>query len=258
VYSVGFSTLPTYYQANGNPFAAYFTALHAGIDSTADSDVDSASGKTGQYTILLGQYNPTVDAGIVLGFALPSSDLTAYATLNSSNSVKVSWTTISEMNTSMFEILRSVDGKNFEKVATHSASGNTNGATNYSINDDISKLTKKDVIYYRVKLIDMDGKFSLSNVVNVKLAESTVDATVYPSPFSQYLNVLYTAEAEGQINIRMTDMNGRVISEKIADLTAGRNIVTIDQLQHLSAGMYSIMITDLETNVKTYFKVSKQ
>ncbi|MCC7030563.1 MAG: carboxypeptidase regulatory-like domain-containing protein, partial [Chitinophagaceae bacterium] len=258
VYSVGFSTLPTYYQGNGNPFAAYFTTLHAGIDSTADSDVDSVSGKTGQYTILLGQYNPTVDAGIVLGFALPASDLTAYATLNDVNSVKVSWTTITEVNTDRFEIQRSLDGKSFETVAQQSASGTTHGATDYSINDDIAHITKKDVIYYRVMLIDMDGKYSLSNVVNVKLAESSADATVYPSPFTQYVNVLYTAEAVGQISIRMTDMNGKVVSEQLADLTVGKNVITVGQLQHLSTGMYSIMITDLETNVKTFFKVTKQ
>ncbi len=265
IYSVGFSTLPVYYQAgsayqpNNKPYATLFTALHAaGVDSTADSDVDSASGKTGQYVIALGEYNPTVDAGIVLAFPLPALDLTAFASLNDNNSVKVSWTTLTEINTSMFEIQRSLDGKAFETVATTNASGVTHGTTNYSINDNISNVSKKDVIYYRVKLVDLDGQFSFSNIVNVKVVEAEADATVYPSPFSNYLNIVYTSEINSQIAVKVMDMNGKVVTDKLADLTPGKNIITIDNLHNLSAGMYSVQITDLETNTKTYFKVTKQ
>ncbi|MBK9481371.1 MAG: T9SS type A sorting domain-containing protein [Bacteroidetes bacterium] len=130
--------------------------------------------------------------------------------------------------------------------------------TNYSIDDDISNISKKAIIYYRVKLVDIDNQFSLSNVVHVKLVEAEIDATVYPSPFTQYVNVLYTSELDGQVNIKMMDMNGKVIADKLVDLTPGKNILTIDNLQTLSTGMYSIQITDLETNTKTYFKVTKE
>ena len=53
-YSVGFSTLP----AN-----AIFTKKDIGADGT-DSDADPVTGKTVAYTLVGGQYNPTVDAGI--------------------------------------------------------------------------------------------------------------------------------------------------------------------------------------------------
>lgn len=72
------------------------------------------------------------------------------------------------------------------------------------------------------------------------------------------MNVLYTSELDGQVNIKMMDMNGKVIADKLVDLTPGKNILTIDNLQTLSTGMYSIQITDLETNTKTYFKVTKE
>ncbi|MBK7041375.1 MAG: carboxypeptidase regulatory-like domain-containing protein [Bacteroidetes bacterium] len=257
-YSVGFSTIPVFYQPNGKPYGSTFTFHHAGTDSTLDSDADLMTGRTGQYDLQLVEYNPTVDAGITLLIPLPALELTAFATLNNNNSVKVSWKTVTEMNTSKFEIQRSLDGKVFETVATTNASGNTHGETNYSIDDDISNISKKAIIYYRVKLVDIDNQFSLSNVVHVKLVEAEIDATVYPSPFTQYVNVLYTSELDGQVNIKMMDMNGKVIADKLVDLTPGKNILTIDNLQTLSTGMYSIQITDLETNTKTYFKVTKE
>ncbi len=117
--------------------------------------------------------------------------------------------------------------KVFETVATTNASGNTHGETNYSIDDDISNISKKAIIYYRVKLVDIDNQFSLSNVVHVKLVEAEIDATVYPSPFTQYVNVLYTSELDGQVNIKMMDMNGNMIEMegmKMQNQEMGRHV----------------------------------
>jgi hypothetical protein len=255
-YSVGFSTLPTFYHSNGLPYTVSFTNGNVGGNDSLDSDADQL-GRTGNYTIGLGEYNPTVDGGIILAFPLPALELTAFATLNNANSVKVSWRTVKETNTSLFDIERSEDGKVFTKVATTNASGETHGETMYSINDDITQLSKKDVIYYRVKLIDIDGQFTYSNVVNVKVVDDAIDATVFPSPFSNYLNLVYTTEVEGQINIKVIDMNGRMVVDKTADVLAGKNVITIDNLGNLAKGMYSIQIFDIESNVKTYFKVTK-
>ncbi len=255
-YSVGFSTLPTFYHSNGLPYTVSFTNGNVGGNDSLDSDADQL-GRTGNYTIGLGEYNPTVDGGIILAFPLPALELTAFATLNHANSVKVSWRTVKETNTSLFDVERSEDGKVFTKVATTNAGGETHGETMYSINDDISQLSKKDVIYYRVKLIDIDGQFTYSNVVNVKVIDDAIDATVYPSPFSNYLNLVYTTELEGQINIKVIDMNGKMVADKTADVLAGRNIITLDKLDNLAKGMYSIQIFDIESNVKTYFKVLK-
>ena len=255
-YSVGFSTLPTYYQPGGNPYSTYFTKKHIGANDDADNDAD-ATGKTAQYTIAIGEYNPTVDAGIFFGFPLPALELKASANLIENNNVNVSWITNTEINTSIFEIERSTDNNIFEKVATQNASGNTTGITNYAIKDDISKLTKGDVIFYRVKLIDIDGKSYYSNTVNVKLISSDIDATVYPSPFSNNLNILYTSDVEDQINVSLIDMNGRVIYNDYSDLKIGKNVININNLDNLATGIYSIQIIAMNSNVKTYFKVIK-
>jgi hypothetical protein len=63
---------------------------------------------------------------------------------------------------------------------------------------------------------------------------------------------------DGQAQVKILDMNGRLVAEKLADLITGKNIITLDGLQNLATGIYSVQLTDLESNVKTYFKVTKE
>ena len=255
-FKVGFSTIPTYYQPNGKPYQSSFTLGNLGNDST-DSDVDAGTGITGTYTVVIGQYIPTVDAGIKLDFVLPALDLRAFAKMEANNLVNVSWKTEYETNTSHFEIERSLDAVEFVKVATKTASGTTIGTSNYAVNDDISTVQRKDVIYYRIKMVDQDGKFMYSNIVNVKTLETDGEIMVYPSPFTSYVNVLYQTDNSTTISIKITDINGNVVSSKSTDVTPGKNIISMDNLTALASGMYMIMITDTENGTNTFFKLTK-
>jgi protocatechuate 3,4-dioxygenase beta subunit len=256
-FKVGFSTLPVYYQPNGKQYQSSFTLTNLGSDST-DNDVDPGTGKTGTYVIAIGQYNPTVDAGIKLDFVLPALDLKAFATKDENNWVNVSWKTDYESNTSHFEIERSLDAISFEKVATKAASGTTIGTRNYAIKDDISAVQRKEIIYYRIKMIDLDGKSMYSNVVNVKTIETDAEIMVYPSPFTSNVNVIYQTDNATTLSIRVTDLNGNVVSSKFTEVTAGKNIITFENLSSLSTGIYMIMVSDTENGVNNFFKVTKQ
>jgi hypothetical protein len=184
--------------------------------------------------------------------------LKAFATKDENNWVNVSWKTDYESNTSHFEIERSLDAISFEKVATKAASGTTIGTRNYAIKDDISAVQRKEIIYYRIKMIDLDGKSMYSNVVNVKTIETDAEIMVYPSPFTSNVNVIYQTDNATTLSIRVTDLNGNVVSSKFTEVTAGKNIITFENLSSLSTGIYMIMVSDTENGVNNFFKVTKQ
>ncbi len=256
-YSVGFSTLPLYYQANGTPYQTSFTVKNAG-DSRFDSDANPITGRTDQYTINVGEYNATVDAGIMFGFVLPALELKAFANANPDNTVDVKWMTLTEVNSDHFEIERSMDASNFEKIAVHEASGNTIGRTEYKIKDKLVGVNHKDVIYYRIKMIDSDGKHSYSNVAMVKLNTNEAEVAVYPSPFTSNLNIQYQSFVSTILSIRITDMNGKIVEDRIVDITEGKNIISIDNLSSLANGNYMVLILDTENGTRNFIKVMKQ
>lgn len=224
-----------------------------------NSDIDSSGKSPIFYIDVYGsgtdKDNLTIDAGYIDFVPLPVSDITASVVLENNIST-VRWSTTNEKNTDLFEIQRSIDSKVYYTIGSIKASGNTNGKTNYQISDNVSNFND-EVIYYKVKVIDIDKNFYFSNVVDTKLTKDISENLVYPSPFTDHVNVLYNIETEGEVSINITDINGRVISSKIVGVSAGENIIKVDNMNKLPNGLYFVKITDIQSNIKSHFKISK-
>ena len=161
------------------------------------------------------------------------------------------------MNSTHFEIERSIDGRNYVKVGPDvAAAGNSDGEKQYQLSDDVSGLSSP-VVYYRVKLLDTKGKYAYSNVSTVKLPENGAVIKVVPNPFISDLTVSVSVEKSASFGIRMLDMGGRTISNNTQKISREVPTVTLRNLNNLTRGVYLIEVTDLETGKKTVFKVEK-
>jgi hypothetical protein len=68
--------------------------------------------------------------------------------------------------------------------------GNSSSDRDYNYSDDISAVNGA-LIYYRLKMVDIDGQFKYSEIAVVRIAKSTAQAklTVYPNPVLSELRV---------------------------------------------------------------------
>jgi hypothetical protein len=228
-----------------------------GLNDALNSDVD-VTNKTAVVTLIAGEYNPNIDAGYYIGVPLPAKVLQAtLANMTSANTCEVSWYTKDEENTQRFEIERGVNSQEFEKVATHKASGQTFGLTNYSVVDDLSTVSSNAVVYYRIKLIDIDGKFTYSNVISAVRGSSNDALMIYPNPFENALNIDYVAESDDVLELTLTDLSGRVVSRMQKTITKGANKITWNNLGSLSSGQYYIRVSSLENGNSYLRKLNK-
>ncbi|HPG65077.1 MAG TPA: SdrD B-like domain-containing protein, partial [Saccharofermentans sp.] len=229
-------------------------ALNDGLNS----DID-ASNKTSLITLIAGTYNPNVDAGYYIGVPLPARELVAtIAIIQSDNACEVNWYTKDEENTKNFEIERSIDGSAYVKVGTTLASGNTNTRTNYTLNDNIELVKDAAVIYYRIKLIDIDGKSSYSNTINVRPSALNGETViVYPTPFTDKLMIDYISNEVTDLEIELTDVSGKSIMKKTQTLREGMNHIVVSELHSLSSANYFIRIKDINTGELFIRKVVK-
>ncbi len=248
-YIVGFDSLPTGYTP---------TQSTGTVNDSLNSDLGS-NGKTSSVTIPADSYNPNLDAGIYIGFPLPVSDLQAYrAVISERTKCEVNWFTVNELNTARFEIQRSTNGVDFKEVGNQSAGGHTLSKVNYSMVDDISDVLDADVLYYRVKLIDIDQHFTMSNVLTVKIDNALgSNIKIYPVPFKDQIKVEMMSEAENDIAITILDASGKTVSKSKYPIEAGSNVITVNQLQSLSEGVYFVKIRDLENNEEITKKIVK-
>jgi hypothetical protein len=154
----------------------------------------------------------------------------------------VRWSTASEYNSRGFAIERSFDGTSFTEIDFVKGAGNSKSTLQYSY-QDVEVFTKTQVVYYRLKQVDMDGSYTYSEVVSVKQAASTIEqVAVYPNPIVSDVTVELETLTTGKAEIMITDITGKVIDKTTVEVNQGFNKYTLNQTQQLTHGLYMITI----------------
>lgn len=114
----------------------------------------------------------------------------------------LSWETATETNNKGFDIERSGDGKNFEKIAFVAGNGTTSKSQSYGFEDN----TPLSISYYRLKQWDEDERFELSKIIQIT-QKSSVKLNVYPNPVSNIL----TMETDLKGDYQIINLIGQVV-----------------------------------------------
>lgn len=161
------------------------------------------------------------------------------------NDVNVNWVTVTERNASHFIIERSLTGRNFEAVGRVKATGNTSLTVNYNFTDlNVAAIANNGTVYYRLKIIDKDGRFEYSPIVSVSFGAVTrLSAAAYPNPFNDLVSLKVNAIDEGYADVEVVDVFGKRVQTNRILLTAGENNVVWDNVSTLNKGIYFVRIT---------------
>ena len=201
-----------------------------------------------RWTVTNGSCSNFDDVTISALSALPVS-LISFEGKASDKFVHLAWKTAGEVSNDHFDIERSNDGINFIAVGKVNGAGTTQSERLYAFDDPL--VGSSAVIYYRLKQVDRDGKFSYSNVIKLT---TPVLATINcsPNPFSDYTVVKFSYRQAGKAELRMIDENGKIIKTRFEDVHNGTNSIRLDGMQNLKAGAYilEIHVKDLVSRYK--------
>jgi hypothetical protein len=216
---------------------------HAGI-SHGTSNTDSYGALDGNVGVLtqtfpFSQLPPNMQ--ICQSIVLPVTLLNFTATYVAANNVKVSWSTTDEINCDYFEVERSTDAVQFIGVEQVNADQSLKPEHYYSINDQLFNVNS-DIVYYRLRIVDKNGKFSYSKVIPVKLEQPENVLSVYPNPMTDYTTLSIYAVKPASGTIRLIDNAGKQIMLKSFNVYSGTNSVLVDQLGSLPRGIYVIQV----------------
>lgn len=141
------------------------------------------------------------------------------------------WTTSSEINTSHFNIQKSIDGRRFETLGKVNAKGNGT----YSFTDALpTNYLLLTTVYYRLQIFDKDGSKTYSEVKTVRLNQLTdTQMNIYPNPATA--NVKIDCKNAKQISI--VDYLGRTIYNNAVNY----QLSTID-LKQFCKGVYIVKV----------------
>jgi len=151
--------------------------------------------------------------------------------------VKLGWFTQSENGFSHFLLERSTDAKNYKVIATIKGTGNSNGG-NYYYNDTPNVLNSK--YYYRLKMVDIDGKFQYSKVL-VENFNTKKSLSLSASVVVNNLLSLSFEKIIGKAEIKVFSNDGKLLQR--TNLNEGLSN-TIVHLPNIAPGIYVLVLQE--------------
>ena len=99
--------------------------------------------------------------------------------------------------------------------------------------------------------MDIDGKFKYSQVAKVKLTIEKTDVSVLANPFVNNITVDFLSNSNQFVNVKLSDVSGKVISTEKWKLSKGSSRSTLNNVSNLQRGMYILTVAD-ETGAIIY------
>lgn len=179
-------------------------------------------------------------ANKLIELAMPVT-LAAFSAKKEGGIAQLKWVTTEEVNSDYFEIQHSTDGSGWNVITQIPSHENSRETLSYRYEHTAPSAGMN---YYRLKMVDLDGTFAMSRIVNLQF--DVPQTVAYPNPVVNEL--FFKAMGGTAVKVQVTDMQGNVRSNsKVVD---GK--VSLGQLP---AGKYVVRVTDAAGAVKTFVVV---
>ena len=181
--------------------------------------------------------------------------LSSFTAKKSSSQVLLNWITDIEKDVSHFVVEKSLNGKDYTDAGIIFTESNSAVRKEYAFKDELKNITS-GLVYYRLKIVDLDGKYERSAVRIIRVAEDNTagSITVYPNPVVSDIRItLSNTWQDRGVNIQVMNTNGQSVMQ-IANARPGQT-ETIN-VSSLTAGMYMVRVSNgIETAIQRFVKV---
>ncbi|OYU97544.1 MAG: hypothetical protein CFE21_04425 [Bacteroidetes bacterium B1(2017)] len=180
---------------------------------------------------------------------LPVEMLNFNASLLNSD-VLLNWATSSEKNNKGFEVEKSSDGVSFTNIGFVKGASNSSTTQTYKhLDANAFENAPSTALYYRLKQVDQDGKYTYSKVAIVsKDVKESKQVVVFPNPFTTHFDLVLTGAKNETITIETSNIEGKQVNSQVKTLNeTGVNVLSTQNLESLPAGIYFVRVTHLDT-----------
>jgi len=164
--------------------------------------------------------------------------------------VELSWETSLEINTSSFQIERSLDGNEFQTLDEVKAAGYSNEGKKYLFVDDKVERAIAPQFYYRLKQIDIDGQFEYSQTLSLQGGiRKHLDFSVFPNPATDVLHLNFDGQQFTGVQVKVLNQLGQqLISRELPDKQVSSNSFNVSEW---APGIYTFVLeSEQEQNTR--------
>jgi N-acetylneuraminic acid mutarotase len=173
-----------------------------------------------------------------IGYSVLPVKYISFTATKAYGSVQLDWVTAQEINTSMFIVERSTNGKDYSPIGNLAAAGNSNEQRNYHF---VDAKPQQGVNYYRLKLINTNSNAEYSDVRQVTFTGGALSLSVVGNPFRNSLQFRVSSPTNEKATIQLSDINGKTLLQKPVELQTGDNVMSVDG-SGFAAGIYILSV----------------
>ena len=165
---------------------------------------------------------------------------------------KINWKVENEINIIRYDIEKSTDGRLFKSIG-NIASAFNNGQSGYY--QFVDSFFNAEVVFYRIKSLDLDGSISFSKIVKISETGSNPNLYVSPNPVeNKIINLYFKNQPKGKYVVNILDTKGLQIKSSIYNLIETDKILKIFAEEILHSGAYFLKI-DGPNNLKSVIPI---
>jgi len=223
-------------KANSGPYIFDYTA-----PGTQQTVTMYASGVSGGFS---GTWNTATNRSINVPLPIQISSFTG-AMVNA-HTVRLEWSTISEINNYGFYVQRrSVNDQSFTELSNVfiPGHGTTTVPQHYTYSDDA---VTTGTWYYRLRQVDLDGTPHLTDPVQVNVVTSVAETQPlafalqqnYPNPFNPATTIGFSMPKSGNVKLQVYNLRGQIVATLVDEERVAGEYSVEWTPRDVASGMY--------------------
>jgi hypothetical protein len=188
-------------------------------------------------------------------------ELSSLTTVTKGRSIQLNWETKTEKNSDEFVIERKTSVTFWKKIGSVKASVLSNSPKQYSYTD---KNLQSGIYQYRLMMIDNDGTFEYSKIIENEIAvpKNFELSQNYPNPFNPSTKINYNLHSDSKVTLDVYNITGAQISQLVnEDQSAGYYSIDFNSSSinsSISSGVYFYRITAVNKTTGNNFSAIKK
>ena len=158
--------------------------------------------------------------------------------------VVLNWSTATELNNLGFDVERSIDDLDYNRIGFVEGNGTTTERQEYSFRDNT--ITSAGKYFYRLKQTDLDGTFIYSEVVEIEYNQLPNEFSLYqnyPNPFNPSTRIKFNIPKDVKsktrdVTLKVYDILGNEIATLVNEEKEAGNYEVEFNASALSSGIY--------------------
>ena len=147
----------------------------------------------------------------------------------------LTWSASNEQDLKMYEIEKSTDGNNFNKIGSINAKNITDAYYNFADPDNLNGSS-----YYRLKMIDENGLYKYSQIILLS-TELSFEVNNLKNPFKNTIQADVIVPKEGVLNISLYNDKGQLVKNMQLPVNKGLNNIEVSSVDAPN-GIYFLSI----------------